>query len=415
MDPDYGAAGGRGRRALLWIGVALGFTALGAGGAVVVLRSEFVAGRPVAMVPPAPPAAPAAPAGDVDAELVLTAEQVARVGIKTVVIGMAEAASVRETPGSVTANAYREVKVTPIAPGILTRIHVELGAAVRRGAPLATISSAELADTQAKYLAMQASIEADEKRMLRTESLAKIGAVSRQELEEVTALHHSHETDVAAARQRLLLLGLSPAQVNTLKSAEQIVSQIVVAAPADGVITARAVNLGQVVALGQELFVVTDLSTVWVVGDLYEQDFAAVRVGAEAAITTPAYSSLTMRGRVAYIDPRVDPQSRTAKIRVEVPNAQGRLKLGMYVTMTLSSTAGSRTLTLPRTAVQSLGDRHIVFVPARDEPGKFHSREVRLGPLSGDVYPVLSGLEPGETVVSEGSFMLRAEALRNRP
>ena len=406
-------AGGRGRRALLWIGVALGFTALGAGGAVLALRTTLIA-RPAVMAPSAPPPAPAAPAADVDAEVVLTAEQVARAGIKTAVVGMGEAASMRQAPGNVTANAYREVKVTPIAPGILTKVHVELGAAVRRGAPLATISSTELADAQGKYLAMQATLEADEKRYLRTQRLVEIGAASRQELEEVTALHHSHETDVAAARQRLLQLGLSPAAVSALKGAEQIVSQIVVPAPTDGVITARAANSGQVVALGQELFVITDLSTVWVVGDLYEQDFAAIRVGAGATITTPAYPGLTMRGRVAYIDPRVDAQSRTTKVRVEVPNADGRLKLGMYVTMAFSSPAGREALMIPRVAVQSLGDRQVVFVPVRDEPGKFLSRAVRLGPLSGDAYPVLGGLEPGEAVVTEGSFLLRAEALRNR-
>ena len=412
MHPDDKPREGRGRRAFLWIGVALGFTALGAGGAVLALRSSFTA-RP-ATVASSPPAAPAAPAGEVDAEVVLTAEQVARAGIKTAEVGIGEATPAREAPGTVMANAYREVKVTPIAPGILTKVNVELGAAVRQGAPLATISSPELADAQGKYLAMQATLEADEKRYLRTQRLVEIGAASRQELEEATALHHAHETDVAAARQRLLQLGLSPAEVGAVKSAEQIVSQIVVPAPSDGVITARAANLGQVVALGQELFVVTDLSTVWAVGDLYEQDFATVRVGARAAITTPAYPGLTLRGRVAYVDPRVDPQSRTAKVRVEVPNADGRLKLGMYVTMAFSSSEGTRVLVVPRAAVQSLGDRRVVFVPVRDEPGKFLSRAVRLGPLSGDAYPVLGGLEPGETVVTEGSFLLRAEALRNR-
>ena len=414
MDVDDEIAGGRGRRALLWIGVALGFTALGAGGAVLALRSSFMA-RPASVAPSAPPPAATASPGDVDAEVVLTAEQVARAGIKTAVVGLGEAPSVREAPGSVMANAYHEVKVTPIAPGIVTRVLVELGASVHQGMSLAILSSPELADAQGKYLAMLATLEADEKRYLRTQRLLEIGAASRQELEEVTALHHGHETDVAAARQRLLQLGLSAPQVDALRSPEQIVSQIVVPAPTAGVITARAANAGQVVALGQELFVITDLSTVWVVGDLYEQDFAALRVGTEAAITTPTYPALTMRGRVAYVEPRVDPQTRTAKVRVEVPNTDGRLKLGMYVTMALSSRAGSRTLVVPRAAIQSLGDSQVVFVPARDDAGRFLSRAVRIGPLSGDAYPVLAGLEPGEVVVTEGSFLLRAEVLRNRP
>ena len=416
MDADYEPQGGRGGRALLWIGVALGFTALGAGGAVLALRGSLTA-RPAAVAPPvvATPATPEPATDGIEAEVVLTAGMLARAGVKTVVVGMGDAPSVSEAPGSVLANAYREVKVTPIAPGIVTAVQVELGASVRRGMPLATISSPELADAQGKYLSMQATLEADEKRYLRTQRLVEIGAASRQEMEEVTALHHSHETDVAGARQRLLQLGLSAAQVAALKGVEQIRSEIVIAAPSDGVVTARAANLGQVVGLGQELFVITDLSTVWVVGDIYEQDFAALRVGTAATITTPAYPGIKLRGRVAYVDPRVDPQGRTAKVRVEVPNTDRRLKLGMYVAMALSSPGGSRALMIPSAAVQSLGDRQVVFVPARNEPEKFLSRAVRLGPLSGDAYPVLAGLEPGETVVTEGSFLLRAEVLRNRP
>ena len=100
--------------------------------------------------------------------------------------------------------------------------------------------------------------------------------------------------------------------------------------------------------MGQELFVVTDLSQVWVIGDLYEQDFQTVHVGSEAALTTPAYPTLTWRGRVTYIDPRVDPQTRTAKVRVEVSNAEGRLRLGMYVTLAFTTPGGERTVVIPQ-------------------------------------------------------------------
>jgi RND family efflux transporter MFP subunit len=212
-----------------------------------------------------------------------------------------------------------------------------------------------------------------------------------------------------------LLLGLQPEQVQALGSANQVVSTVVVPAPIDGVITGRTVNLGQVVSLGQELLVVTDLSEVWVVGDLYEQDFQAVGVGSEAAITAPAYPGLTLRGRVTYIDPRVDAQTRTAKVRVEVPNPGGRLRLGMYVSMVFTTRAAERVVVVPRSAVQSIGERSVVYLPVKDEEGKFVQRQVRLGQLMGDAYTVLGGLRPGEVVVSEGSFFLRAESLRNAP
>jgi len=179
------------------------------------------------------------------------------------------------------------------------------------------------------------------------------------------------------------------------------------------VITARSVNLGQVAAVGQELFTVTDLSSVWIVGDLYEQDFRAVRVGSDAAVTTQAYPGLVTHGRVTYIDPRVDPQTRTAKVRVEVPNPAGRLRLGMFATMAFTTPRGEPAMMVPRAAVQTIGDRQVVFVAAPDEEGKFVARTVRLGSPVGAGYLVLAGLKLGDVVVTEGSFFLRAEALKN--
>jgi RND family efflux transporter MFP subunit len=179
------------------------------------------------------------------------------------------------------------------------------------------------------------------------------------------------------------------------------------------VVTARSANSGQVVAMGQELFVVTDLGTVWLVGDLYEQDFAAVRVGSEATVTSAAYPGSELRGRVSYIDPRVDPQTRTAKVRVEVPNPGGRLRLGMYVSMVFARAGGQRQVVVPRAAVQSIGDQSVVFLPVAGEEGKFLRRRVRLGPASGNFYVVLEGLWAGDTVVTDGSFLLRAEAARS--
>jgi RND family efflux transporter MFP subunit len=368
---------------------------------------------PAPAVAASPPAVPTSAPGPV--EVLLTPEGVARAGIKTAKVTSGEAGTSVQVPGTVMANAYREVKVTPITGGIVTAVHVELGAAVRRGDPLVALFSAELAEAQMKYLSMTAMLEADHRKLRRTDELVQIGAASRQELEEVTAVHEGHATEVAAARQRLLQLGLGPEQVQGLQGPDQIVSTVGVPAPIAGVITARAANLGQVVAMGQELVVVTDLSEVWVVGDLYEQDFRAAPVGSEAAITVPAYPGLVLRGRVSYIDPRVDPQARTAKVRVELPNPDGRLRLGMYVTLTFAMPASAPSVLVPRAAVQTLGDRQVVYVPAKDEEGKFIQREVRLGGLVGESYSVRSGLRAGDVVVTEGSFFLRAESLRNAP
>jgi len=394
--------------------VALGLIALGALGATLILRQT---GRlqpvPVAAAPPPTPAAPpVVNAPDTDAELILTPEAVQQAGIKTAKVTTVASQTTVQLPGSVMADAYREVQVIPIAGGIVTQVHVELGTVVKRSTPLATVFSTELAEAQTKYLSMQAMLAAERQRLERTQQLVTIGAASRQELEEVTAVHVSRATEVEAARQRLLLLGLHRAHVEALNSPSQVVSKVIVPAPISGVITGRSANLGQVVGMGQALFVVTDLSQVWAIGDLYEQDFQAVRVGSEAAITTPAYPGLTLRGRVTYIDPRVDPQTRTAKVRVEVANPEGRLRLGMYVTMAFTTRGGARQVVVPSSAVQAIGERSVVFLPVAEEEGTFVQRTVQVGPSHDGLSTIVNGLQPGETVVTEGSFLLRAELLR---
>src|SRR5712691_7932864 len=409
-------------RGLAWGVGALGLIALGALGAT--LGPRYLGGilpAPVATAPTSAPAEPppaepvAASTPAAAAEVVLSPEAVSRAGITTAPAEVIASQAVIQLPGTVMADAYREVKVVPIAGGIVTKVHVELGTTVKRGAPLATLFSPELAEAQTKYLSMQAMLTADRQKLQRTQQLVEIGAASRQDLEDITAVHASHATEVEAARQRLLLLGLSRAHVEALKSPTQVVSDVVVPAPIAGVITSRSANLGQVVSMGQELFTVTDLSQVWVIGDLYEQDFQTVHVGSEAALTTPAYPKLTLRGRVSYIDPRVDPQTRTAKVRVEVPNAEGRLRLGMYVTLAFTTPGRERLVVVPRGAVQTIGERQVVFVPAPEEEGKFLPRTVQVGPLRGDLVTIRSGVQPGEVVVTEGSFFLRAEMLRNSP
>ena len=347
-------------------------------------------------------------------EVSLTPEAVERAGIKTAAARRAAASATVTVPGTIMSNAYRDTKVNALVGGVVRQVTVELGTAVTRGQPLTVTFTAELADAQMKYLAMQAMLNADHLKLERTQRLVTLGAASRQELEEITAIHVGHETEVAAARQRLLLLGLGPDDVSRLMDASHVVSEVTVRAPADGVVIARGVNPGQVVGAGQELFTVTDLSTVWVIGDLYEKDFPAVRVGSESTVTVPATPGMPLRGRVAYIDPRIDPAARTAKVRVEVPNKSGGLRLGMYVTLSFESRSGGHVTLVPRDAVQAVGNRNVVYVPLEGGEGRFAERTVKLGAALGDSLEVLDGLKPGELVVTAGSFFLRAEAGRTR-
>ena len=347
-------------------------------------------------------------------EVTLSPEAVARAGIKTVQVRSGAGVAAVTVPATVTSNAYRDTKVNALVGGLVRRVDVELGAAVERGQALAIVFSAELAEAQMKYLSMRAAFEADHQKLERTQKLFDLGAASRQEFEEVTAVHAAHASEVAAAGQRLVLLGLSDDQVRRLQEPSQVVPEVTVSAPSRGVVIVRSVNPGQVVMAGQELFVVTDLASVWVIGDVYEKDIPSLRVGTGATVSVPFGGVKPLRGRVAYIDPRVEPATRTTKVRIEVPNTDGRLRLGMFVSLSFESGAGEALTLVPRAAVQPVGERNVVYVPVGDGEPRFLEQPVKLGQVVGELVQVLEGLRPGQKVVTEGSFLLRAEAARTR-
>jgi len=214
------------------------------------------------------------------------------------------------------------------------------------------------------------------------------------------------------AASRLQLLGLSSDAIEALGPGKKQGATTNVPAPIAGVVTERLANVGLNVDQATKLFTVVDLSTVWVVANLYERDFSRVRVGTEAAITSSARPDLTLHGRVSYIDPQVSADTRTAKVRIEVPNTSGDLRLGMFADVVVAGASGASAPRVPRNAVQNVGDRTVVYLANPKDPGKFVEREVRLGQTSGEQVEVVSGVQPGDIVVTTGSFFVRAERER---
>jgi len=155
---------------------------------------------------------------------------------------------------------------------------------------------------------------------------------------------------------------------------------------------------------------------VWVVGQVYEKDLGKIHIGSGASITADAYPGRVFRGQVSYVDPKVDPQTRTAQARIELANPGQQLKIGMYVNVAfgaLASTA-STVPVVPVSAVQNVGNHQVVFV-ATGDPNVFAMRPLRVGPETNGYFPVLEGLSVGDRIVTEGSFMLRAEWLKSHP
>jgi cobalt-zinc-cadmium efflux system membrane fusion protein len=410
---------GPGKKALIMIVAVVAIA--GAALTVFLLRSRGDSGRPVP--------APSSFAGDqsptqatggtpsTEQTLTLVPEQIQRAGINVEAVSEKIGAEIggKQTTGVVQANAYRETPVMSLVGGIVRSVGPKLGQSVRKGQTVAVVFSNELAEAQSRYLAVVAELDEHHRHHVRTEKLVEIGAASREELEMAATKLRSTESEVANLRQRLLLLGLSSQRVNGLRWSSQISSEVSLPSPASGTVTSRAVNPGEVIEANKELMRVTDLSSVWVVAQVYEQDLVKVHIGSGASIISDAYPGRVFRGQVSYVDPKLDPQTRTAQVRLELANHGQQLKIGMYVNLAFAALGNgqSTTAVVPSVAVQNMNNQQVVFVAS--DPNVFVMRPVRLGPENNGYYPVLEGVTAGERVVTNGSFMLRAEWLKSHP
>jgi cobalt-zinc-cadmium efflux system membrane fusion protein len=402
-------------------------------------RAGTLAGRPVPTPDfeiAAPPAlnmpAHAMPDGlaaprPTDLVLTLPPDKLANAGLKIETVSPAPASfgasldlrAGLQAVGTVRSNTYKETPVLPVAGGIVRAVNVTLGEQVTQGQKLATLFSTELSEAQTAYLKVQAEIDRHHKHFRRAAELVELGAISREEFEDIQSQYKTEEAELGAARQRLVLYGMSAKQIAELQSANEMNALISITAPVTGLVLDRAVNPGEVVGMSKELFRLADLSTVWVIAQVYEQDLASVRVGIPATITAAAYPQRKFTGRVSYVDPRIDPQTRTAQVRIEIGNAGQPLKLGMFVEVQFGGSrppnaAARAVVSVPRTAVQLIGAKPVVFV-AMNEAGIFAQRTIQTGPEINGLVPVYSGLEEHARVVTEGSFLLRAESLKLYP
>ncbi|HQX56817.1 MAG TPA: efflux RND transporter periplasmic adaptor subunit [Pyrinomonadaceae bacterium] len=280
---------------------------------------------------------------------------------------------------------------------------LEIGAASREEFEMATT----------RLRTSEANVTAAKNRYARAVQVAEINPVSRSEFEQAAVKRQTAESDLATARQRLQLFGLSSQKVNSLRAPSQITSEIALTAPVSGTVTKRSINEGEVVEANKELMRVTNLSSVWVIAQVYEKDFGLLREGSGASVTSNAFPGQVFRGHVTYIDPNIVPETRTAQVRIELDNPGQVLKVGMYVNVAFGSmgTAERTMPTIPVAAVQNMNDKQVVFVTT-GKPNVFIVRPVRLGSENQGVFLVLEGLNVGDKIATEGSFLLRAEFLK---
>jgi len=289
--------------------------------------------------------------------------------------------------------AYDETKVHHVHTrfeGYIEHLFVNYtGQYVKEGQPLFSVYSPELYATQNEYLL---ALRAREQSM---QSGSKTG------------IPGSTIDLVGAARERLSLWGIGDAELNELERTRQVSRELVIPSPASGFVTGKVAVHGLKVTPADNLYDIVDLSTVWALADIYEVNLAFVHVGQPASMTLDYKQGRTWRGRVAFMDPTVDPTTRTVKARLEFANPDGDLKPEMYVHIVIGGTRATG-VAIPDSAVIATGERYIVFVAKGD--GVFEPREVVLGARVRNMYEIKKGIEEGEKVVTGASFLLDSES-----
>jgi membrane fusion protein, copper/silver efflux system len=213
-----------------------------------------------------------------------------------------------------------------------------------------------------------------------------------------------------AARERLILFNLTEAQINHIEESSQASATTDIYATRSGYLTQRAISEGDYVNTGEVLFAIASLATVWVELDAYENQIGQIRTGQHANIELPTRQGAELGGQVEFIDPFINPQTRTARVRLTVSNPNNQLKPGMLVNATLTGT-GQPQLVVPETAVLWTGKRSVVYVKKSQQNGfTFEFREIETGVRTADGYPIISGLSEGEEVAVNGVFAIDAAA-----
>ena len=303
--------------------------------------------------------------------------------------------------GELQPDQARYAEVGTAVTARVVRLLAVPGQAVRAGQVLAEAQSTELGRARAAYDSAQAHVTLARSALERKRGLAD-RIVPRREVQEAEADLAAAQAELRAARATLQALGASVTSGGDA-------SRLPLSAPIGGTVIDRNVALGQMIDPGHIAFRVGDLSRLWLVAHAFERDAVRVAIGTPARVTLAAFPGQTFTGRVTYVGRQVDPASRTIPVRVELSNPQGILSPGMSATAWLQvSMASENVVTVPVASLQRLRDQWVVFIPKNDRT--FEIRTIGRGrDLQGEV-EILNGLQPGETVVVDGAFLLKAEA-----
>ena len=319
----------------------------------------------------------------------ISTDKVQKLGVRT------EAAAVRPlgrsvlVTGRIEPDERRIAMISPKFEGYVERLHVNAtGQFVAKGEPLFEVYSPELVSAQREYVIAMQGVQA-----------MKDGGD-----EAVGGMKQLADSSLA----RLRNWDLSPTEISALVSRGEVRRTVTLRSPVSGIVTEKKAFQGMRFMPGEALYQVTDLSSVWVVADVYERDLASVAVGAKASVQLTAYPNQAFDGRITYIYPTLKPETRTVPVRIELANPRQLLKPAMFARVEIPVGSRAAVLTVPDSAVIDTGTRRIVLVQRAE--GRFEPREVKLGARSDDYAEVLEGISAGDQVVVSANFLIDAES-----
>ena len=335
------------------------------------------------------------------------------VGLRVAAVDIKQLTEYLQVTGTVQPIDSRVAQVRPLARGRIQQVAVRVGDRVTAGKVLATMDNIEatelasqLVSARAELQRLKSQLSAVTRQTERNRRLVEIGAVPQKEYEFSVAEQRGIEESIRA--QESTISGVTTqlrrfGAVNT--SPGQAVSTII-EAPFSGVVTKVDAAPGQVIDSEDQLFGIADLSRVWVQAEVYEKDLGRVQVGQNAIVRVDTYPDQQFTGKVTYISDVLDPQTRTARVRCEVPNPGTRLKVDMFATVQVPTKFNRTAIAVPAAAIQQVEQSTVVFVRKADT--KFEARRVQLGNTVAGAVEIVSGLSEGEQVVVDGAFHLKS-------
>jgi cobalt-zinc-cadmium efflux system membrane fusion protein len=341
----------------------------------------------------------------------LTGTLMERAGIRSEPVMRGSFRTFRDFPGAVKPNDIRQAEITTLVRGRVVEVYKVLGEDVQAGELLALLFSSDLGMAQSGYLKAIAGLRVADQAFKRAKFLLDEKVIGQGEFQRREGQLLSARAEANESKNQLVVLGMTPQDIERLEREQTIRSHVPIVAPLSGRIIGRDVTKGEVVETTRHLFTVADLAKVWVVANVPEQDLSfihtAVQQSTTAEVLLTAYPNEPLTGEVTYVGDVLRPDTRTLALRVEVANPDGRLKPEMFATVRIWSPAVPDALTIPSAAVQRDRGKTVVFVQLNE--GEFSRRVVEVGEHNGQQVKIIDGLQEGERVVVTGSFVVKSE------